>query len=104
MQQQAIASVLQHYERKQVPRHEGRTYVSLSLVFLGILIAIPSLLLGSALVSGVGLKGAASTSLLGALIAAPICLLVSHVGTRGRVRSEETRNMSQFQASASKER
>src|SRR5581483_1120069 len=80
-----LVDLLDDYSRQRVPAGEGRGYLKLTLVFLGICIAIPSFLLGSALVSGLGLRRAAAAIVLGTLISAPICVAAAHVGARARI-------------------
>lgn len=82
--------LLQDYEHSAVPAGQYRGYVSLTLVFVGVCIGIPPLLLGSKLVAGMGMKNAASAILWSSLIATPICLLASHVGLRSRLSTAMT--------------
>src|SRR5581483_6736532 len=84
------SSVLQDYEHSAVPASHYRGYLSLILVFVGVCIGIPPLLLGSKLVAGMGMKNAASAVLWSSLIATPICLLASHVGMRSRLSTAMT--------------
>lgn len=83
-------AVLEDYERTRVPAQEGRGYFGLTLVFLGICIAIPSFLLGSALAASMGLKRAIACTFWGCVVATPVCLLASHVGTRTRLSTAMT--------------
>ena len=83
-------AVLEDYERTRVPAQEGRGYFGLTLVFLGICIAIPSFLLGSALAASMGLKRAIASTFWGCVVATPVCLLASHVGTQTRLSTAMT--------------
>ena len=80
-----LGDLLDDYSRQRVPAEEGRGYLKLTLVFLGICIAIPSFLLGSALVGGLGLRQAVAAIVLGTFVAAPICVAAAHVGARVRI-------------------
>lgn len=51
----ATDQILEDYARAKVPDREGRSYVELTLVFLAVCVGVPPLLLGSALVAGMGL-------------------------------------------------
>jgi cytosine permease len=86
----SVLGLLEDYERKRVPTREGRGWFALTLVFLGICIAIPSFLLGSALVVGVGMRDAVGATFWGCLIATPISLLAAHVGVRSRLSTAMT--------------
>ncbi len=86
----AANQILEDYARMQVPVQKGRNYVQLTMVFLAVCIGVPPLLLGSALAAGMGLNKAASAILWSSLIATPICLLASHVGTRSRLSTGMT--------------
>lgn len=77
--------VLEDHSREQVPADETRGYVGLTLVFLGVSIAIPSFLLGSALTVGMGLQKATEVIIWGSLISTPMCLAAAHVGSRSRL-------------------
>ncbi len=82
--------MFEDYERQRVPPEARRTWWDLTLVYLGVCIAIPSFLLGSALAVGLGLGDTVSATIWGTLIATPICLLASHVGTCTRVSTALT--------------
>jgi cytosine permease len=86
----ARESVLEDYERRQVPSDQGRSYLNLSFVFVGICVGIPPLLLGSALVAGMGLRGALLALVWSSVVATPICVLASHVGARSRLSTGMT--------------
>jgi cytosine permease len=70
------------YERSRVPAQQARGWFSLSAVFLGICVGIPPMVLGSNLAAGMGFQKAFSAIIWSSLIAMPICVLASHVGTR----------------------
>ena len=70
------------YERSRVPVQHARGWFSLSAVFLGICVGIPPMVLGSSLAAGMGFQKAFSAIIWSSLIAMPICVLASHVGTR----------------------
>ena len=74
------AGVLEDYERKRVPLREGRGLLGMTLVLMSLCVAIPSLLLGAALVEGMGLRQAITATLWGALLGTPVCMLAAHVG------------------------
>ncbi|MCI0622705.1 MAG: cytosine permease, partial [Acidobacteria bacterium] len=82
--------VFEDYERQRVPAEVRRTWWDLTLVYLGVCIAIPSFLLGSALAVGLGFRDTIGATIWGTLIATPICLLASHVGTCTRVSTALT--------------
>jgi cytosine permease len=70
------------YERSRVPAQQARGWFSLSAVFLGICVGIPPMVLGSNLAAGMGFEKAFSAIIWSSLIAMPICVLASHIGTR----------------------
>lgn len=70
------------YERSRVPAQQARGWFSLSAVFLGICVGIPPMVLGSNLAAGMGFQKAFSAIIWSSLIAMPICVLASHIGTR----------------------
>jgi cytosine permease len=82
--------VLEDYERARVPSHHRRGSIGLTLVVMSLSVAIPSLLLGSALVVGMGLRRAFFATIFGTIVGAPICMLASHVGTRSRLSTAMT--------------
>lgn len=84
------AGVLEDYERKRVPLQEGRGLLGMTLVLMSLCVAIPSLLLGAALVEGMGLRQAITATLWGALVGTPICILTAHVGMRSRLSTAMT--------------
>lgn len=82
--------VLEDYERTRVPELEGRGLLGMTLVLMSLCVAIPSLLLGAALVEGMGLRRTISATLWGALVGTPICILAAHVGVRSRLSTAMT--------------
>ena len=82
--------VLEDYERKRVPVQEGRGLLGMTLVLMSLCVAIPSLLLGAALVEGMGLRRAITATLWGALVGTPVCILAAHVGVRSRLSTAMT--------------
>jgi cytosine permease len=84
------AGVLEDYERKRVPVQEGRGLLGMTLVLMSLCVAIPSLLLGAALVEGMGLRRAITATLWGALVGTPVCILAAHVGVRSRLSTAMT--------------
>ena len=86
----SLRDVFQDYERARVPSHHKRSSIGLTLVVMSLSVAIPSLLLGSALVTGMGLKRAIAATLWGAIIGTPICMLASYVGTQSRLSTAMT--------------
>jgi cytosine permease len=70
------------YERSRVPTQQARGWFSLSAVFLGICVGIPPMVLGSNLAAGMGFRKAFSAIIWSSLIAMPICVLASQVGTK----------------------
>jgi cytosine permease len=78
------------HERSRVPPNHSRNWISLSAVFLGICVGIPPMVLGSNLAAGMGFRAAASAVVWSSLIAMPICVLASHVGTRTRLSTGMT--------------
>src|ERR1700679_4047348 len=84
------SETLQDYERARVPSHRKRGSIGLTLVVMRLSVASPSLLLGSALVAGMGLKRAIVATLWGAIIGTPICILASYVGTQSRLSTAMT--------------
>jgi cytosine permease len=79
------SGALADYERSRVPAQQARGWFSLSTVFLGICVGIPPMVLGSNLAAGMGFQKAFSAIIWGSLIAMPICVLASHVGTKSRL-------------------
>ena len=73
-----------------MPAEKGRNYIELTAVFLSLCVGIPPLLLGSALVARMGLEKAIAATFWGCVLATPICLLASHVGTRSRLSTGMT--------------
>ena len=55
--------LLEDYERRRVPAEAQRGYFHLTLIYLGVCIAIPSFLLGSVLTAGVGFEKAIGATL-----------------------------------------
>jgi cytosine permease len=82
--------VLEDYERKRVPELEGRGLLGMTLVLMSLCVAIPSLLLGAALVEGMGLRRTITATLWGALVGTPVCILAAHVGARSRLSTAMT--------------
>ncbi len=77
-----VGDALVDYERSRVPAQQARGWFSLSAVFLGICVGIPPMVLGSNLAAGMGFHEAFSAIIWSSLIAMPICVLASHVGTK----------------------
>jgi cytosine permease len=77
-----VGDALVDYERSRVPAQQARGWFSLSAVFLGICVGIPPMVLGSNLAAGMGFHKAFSAIIWSSLIAMPICVLASHVGTK----------------------
>jgi len=84
------SGVLEDYERTRVPESEGRGLLGMTLVLMSLCVAIPSLLLGAALVEGMGLRRTITATLWGALVGTPICILAAHVGVRSRLSTAMT--------------
>ncbi|MGH9712813.1 MAG: purine-cytosine permease family protein [Candidatus Acidiferrales bacterium] len=62
----------------------------MTLVLMSLCVAIPSLLLGAALVEGMGLQRTITATIWGALVGTPICILAAHVGVRSRLSTAMT--------------
>jgi cytosine permease len=84
------SGLLEDYERSRVPDQEGRGLVGTTLVLMSLCVAIPSLLLGAALVEGMGLGRTITATLWGSLVGTPICILAAHVGVRSRLSTAMT--------------
>lgn len=85
-----VGGALIDYERSRVPAQQARGWFSLSTVFIGICVGIPPMVLGSNLAAGMGFQRAFWAIIWGSLIAMPICVLASHVGTKSHLSTGMT--------------